>query len=160
VCTAKGHRWPELSALVSGLGLAGRVVFTDTVPTGTLASLLKASTMVIVPTLYEGGGSGPVADACLVGRPVLSSRIGPIEEQLEAYGGGYATFFDPESVLDVADAVERAMGELPVLERRAVVNRERLAERVQPLWGEWAEYYAGQFAEAAATRAVPAADAR
>ncbi len=160
VCTAKGHRWPELSSLIAGLGLSGRVAFTDTVPTGTLASLLKASTMVIVPTLYEGGGSGPVADACLVGRPVLSSRIGPIEEQLDAYGGDFATFFDPESVLDIADTVQRAMGALPALERRAAANRERLAERVAPLWAEWAEYYCGQFAEAAATRALVAAGTR
>ncbi|CAA9324653.1 MAG: hypothetical protein AVDCRST_MAG11-2184 [uncultured Gemmatimonadaceae bacterium] len=149
VCTAKGHRWPELSALVAGLGLAGRVLFTDTVPTATLTGLLKASTLVVVPTLYEGGGSGPVADACLVGRPVVCSRIGPIVEQLEAYGGVDVEYFDPESVLDIARAVEQVLDTLPAAERRATATRDRLADRFTELWGEWADYYAGQFASAA-----------
>ena len=150
VCTAKGHRWPELSALVAGLGLQGVVLFTDTVPTSTLTGLLKASTLVVVPTLYEGGGSGPVADACLVGRPVVCSRIGPIEEQLHAFGGVEVEFFDPESVLDIARAVERVLDTLPVADRRAAAVRDRLAARFTELWEEWADYYARQFAVAAA----------
>jgi glycosyltransferase involved in cell wall biosynthesis len=144
VCTAKGHLWPALKALIEALELQGKVVFTGLVDTDALAKLYQSCAFVIVPTLYEGGGSGPVAEAILAGKPVVCSKIPQIEEQLHSYGGYYATFFPPHSVDAIALTIESALERLPDLESQAKENQKRLLAGVPKLWEEWARFYTEQ----------------
>ena len=141
VCTAKGHRWPELKSLIEALQLQDKVVFTDTIDTARLALLIQNSALVVVPTLYEGGGSGPVTDACLAGKPVVCSQIPPIEEHLNYLGYEQPQFFDPLSVLSIVQAVQEALHRLPQLEEKARTNQQRVLARLPSLWSEWSHQY-------------------
>jgi glycosyltransferase involved in cell wall biosynthesis len=148
VCTAKGHLWPALKALVDALGLQGNVIFTGTVDTATLAKMYQSCAFVIVPSLFEGGGSGPVVEGLISGKPVVCSRIPPIEEQLRAYGvdldNGGVTFFTPDSVDSIVQAVEVALQRLPELETQARNTQSSLLTVPAKLWREWAEFYSEQ----------------
>lgn len=148
VCTAKGHLWPALKALTDALGIQDRVVFTDTVDTAALAQLYDACVLVAVPTLYEGGGSGPVAEAILAGKPVVCSDIPQIRQQLSAYGLDSElnpiAFFSPDSVDAIVTAVEGAMAHLPGTEPGVLKAQALLASRISGLWEDWARFYAAE----------------
>lgn len=152
VCTARGHLWPALNALIEALELEGTVIFAGRIETDVLSVLYQNCTAVIVPTLYEGGGSGPVAEACLVGKPVICSMIPQIEEQLQAYGGCEAIFVEPESVEAITQAVESMLTAIPELEAVARKNQQLLVQRVPTLWDQWASFYAEQFQNLAVAR--------
>ena len=124
------------------------MTFTDTVDTATLTKLYQSCAFVIVPTLYEGGGSGPVAEGLMSGKPVICSRIPPIEEQLNAYGvdlyNGGATFFAPDSVGSIVQAIESVLQGLPELEIQARKTQSLLRTAPPKLWEEWAVFYSEQ----------------
>jgi glycosyltransferase involved in cell wall biosynthesis len=144
VCTkggGAGRRAGVLNALIEELGLREYVRFIGSVNDVDLPILNRNSTSIICPTLYEGGGSGPVAEGILAGRPVLCSRIPPIEEQMEAYGIEDLMYFDPYDANDIADCVQTALDNLEELDRLAKRNQKILAESVPHLWKKWAEVY-------------------
>lgn len=140
VCTAKSPMWIALKTLIEALGLEGQVVFTDTVDTRSLAMLYQRCLLTVVPTLYEGGGSGPVAEAFLTGKPVVCSDIPQIREQL-AVSGCTAALFDPLSVESIAASLRSALGMLPELEEQARRNQELQSARLDESWPEWARVY-------------------
>lgn len=144
VCTAKGAAWPVLRSLIEALGLQGKVFFTGLVDTPTLASLYSACRAVIVPTLYEGGGAGPVAEASLARKPLLCSNIPPVVEHLDFYGTG-VTYFDPTRVDAITSAVRVALEGMDELESRARRNQEAFLPRVPELWRRCARFYADSF---------------
>jgi glycosyltransferase involved in cell wall biosynthesis len=148
ICTAKGHLWPSLKSLIDALGLQENVTFTDNVDTITLTKLYQSCAFVIVPTLYEGGGSGPVAEALISGKPVVCSKIPPIEEQLKTYGldlsNSSVTFFKPDSVDSIVQATESAIQRLPELEMQAPKAQELLLSLSSKLWEDWGVFYSEQ----------------
>ena len=125
------------------LSLTDKVLVLDTVSTDSLKSLFSYCLFVIMPTLYEGGGSGPVADGILAGKPVVCSDIPVIREQLEAYGvpDNSQIFFDPESIVGISTAAEEASQRYLQLEEAARINKAMLRDRVAALWQQWAEFY-------------------
>jgi alpha-1,3-rhamnosyl/mannosyltransferase len=149
VCTGKGHRWPELKALIEELELQEYVMFTDLVSLEHLSILYQLSKFVIVPTLYEGGASGPVLEGVLSGNPVLCSRIEPIAEQLDAYGVTGVTFFDPADPSAIADVVERSWRNQRELKDQAEKDQEHLIATISILWEEWARVYSTELANLA-----------
>jgi glycosyltransferase involved in cell wall biosynthesis len=148
VCTVKGGQWPALKALIGALGLQDCVVFTDKVDTATLAQLYQTCAFVIVPTLYEGGGSGPVAEAIIAGKPVVCSKIPQIEEQLQTYeldtNNSDVTFFSPESVDSIVLATESLILGLSALESQARMSQGLMLSLTSKLWEDWAAFYAEQ----------------
>ena len=148
VCTGK-DRWSTWEALIKTLDLQQQVIFTDLVPLEQLSILYQLSTFVIVPTLYEGGASGPVLEGVLSGKPVLCSRIEPIVEQLDAYGVSGVTFFDPEDPGAIADVVESAWHNQRELENKAKKAQEHLAKILPGLWKNWAAVYSRELAQLA-----------
>jgi glycosyltransferase involved in cell wall biosynthesis len=148
VCTSKGQFWPSLKALIEALRLEDLVVFTDRVQTGELAALYHSSTFMIMPTLYEGGGSGPISEALIVGTPVLCSRIPPIEEQLEAFGCT-ATMFNPRSVDDIVDKILFMLAGTASSREQAKINRDQMLRRNDELWQTWTEVYCRRLESAA-----------
>jgi len=144
VCTkggGAGRRGRVLEELVATLGLQEHVVFTGSVPMEHLSMLYRLCTFVISPTLYEGGGSGPVAEGILLAKPVLCSRIPPIEDQLHAYGTTEVTFFDPTNADAIAEAVQTAYHSQSELMDQAKKAQKQLFAAIPKLWEEWTTVY-------------------
>lgn len=147
VCTAQGQHWPVLKTLIEALELQKYVIFTDIVLLEHLAALYRRCTFVIVPTLYEGGGSGPVAEGILSGKPVISSAIPPIKEQLHAYGITGVSFFDPTDISTIVDTVKIAWNNRTKLEEQAEKDQKRLAMISSSLWEKWAAVYSREITQ-------------
>jgi glycosyltransferase involved in cell wall biosynthesis len=147
ICTAKGHMWPAINALVQVLNLEGIVTFTDTVDTKCLIYLIQNSLLVVVPTLYEGGGSGPVVDALMCGKIVACSNIPPIVEHLEACDNPKVEFFNPNSVDSIVATLVSCIHDFEVLNKFTEENRQKIINKLPQLWEEWSNFYSEEFRE-------------
>ena len=102
VCTGhRNHYWPTIRSELRDLHLDAQVQFLGYVPARTLRAIYRLAGFVVYPTLFEGGGF-PVLEAFREGLPLVASRVMSLLE----YGGDAAVFFDPNSVDDMADAIE------------------------------------------------------
>jgi glycosyltransferase involved in cell wall biosynthesis len=110
-----GHRDPRFIAeaeaeIVAG-GLERRVRWLDYVPAADLPGLYAGADLYVHPSLYEGFGL-TVLEAMACGTPVVSGRGGSLPE----VGGDAVVWVDPEDVIGLAEAMERALSD-PVLRR-------------------------------------------
>jgi glycosyltransferase involved in cell wall biosynthesis len=102
-------QYRRLTEIMDSMGL---VVGQDVYPLGYVSdieidALIRRSTMVVAPSLYEAG-SGPAVDAWSVGTPVAFSDIPPFREHLQ-FLGTEAYLFDPHDPVDVADVLAAAL---------------------------------------------------
>ncbi len=152
VCTTRFPYWPVLKSVIDTLGIQDKIVFTDSVPTSTLAKLYHLASFVIVPSLYEGGGSGPVAEAIITGRPLAYSTIPMITEQLDSLGIsehlGLAPFM-ASSVSSIVQAVTSTLNDLPEMRKWGYANQSRMANVTPKLWRNWTEFYANEMEQVA-----------
>jgi glycosyltransferase involved in cell wall biosynthesis len=147
VCTgSKGPRWTVLSGLIKGLDLQGGVVFTDTLAPEAMWVVLENATMAVCPTLFEGGASGPVAEALAAGIPVVCARIPQIQEQVD-FREDLCAWFDPLDEQAIAAAVatllKHPQAALERAEHAAVVHATLRS------WDEAARVYWGALDAAA-----------
>jgi glycosyltransferase involved in cell wall biosynthesis len=137
VFTANGHPEDQVrfKEEIKKRGLTGKVIFTGTVSRKLLAVLYRNCQAVLSPTLYEGGGSGPVIEAVVAGRPVICSRIPPIEEQMGRFGLS-VNYFDPYKPADIARALfdvvsdkkSEPQNNLDAIRQRLPKDRKKLAD--------------------------------
>jgi glycosyltransferase involved in cell wall biosynthesis len=126
--------WPEqlVSALRSQVEadplLRGRVDHLGFVTRDELLSLFRASTAVVMPSLFEGFGL-PVAEAMAAGAAVVHSRL-PVLEEVSA---GCALTFTPTSAEDLAACLARVATD-DVLRRDLISQGRTRAESLT-----WAE---------------------
>jgi glycosyltransferase involved in cell wall biosynthesis len=92
----------ELDELARQPALQGDVILTGSVPDADLAALYQNAAGFAMPSLYEGFGLPPL-EAMACGIPVMSSDRSSLPEVL----GDAAIYFNPESVEDIASALER-----------------------------------------------------
>ena len=119
VCTgSKSPRWAALEGLISDLDLQNHVVFTGTVPRETMWVVLQNATLAVCPTLFEGGASGPVAEAITLGIPVACARIPQIREQLD-FREDLCEWFDPLDEQAIAEAVTTLLKNPQATQERA-----------------------------------------
>jgi glycosyltransferase involved in cell wall biosynthesis len=144
VCTGKGsqHQYDRLASLVAAFRLQDDVLFTGPIDTPTLATLFQNCELVIIPTLYEGAGSGILTDALVTGRPVACADIPQVHEQLAALGAVRITFFDPYITADIANAVQTILANLDSEQDTARQNRAPAQTGFVEMWRTWAEDYA------------------
>jgi len=120
VCAGGGALSQKERALLSGLGLADRVVQLSFADQGSLASLYHFAEAFCYPSLYEGFGI-PLLEAFSCGCPVAASSTSCFPE----IAGEAAEYFDPRDSSSIAQAVERAaFGRRDELIR---LGRERLS---------------------------------
>ena len=81
-----------LRALITALGIQGRIILRHDVPDPELAELYRHCDLFIYPSRYEGFGL-PVLEAMACGAPVLSSDAASLPE----VGGDAVTYFAPDS---------------------------------------------------------------
>jgi glycosyltransferase involved in cell wall biosynthesis len=119
VCAGGGALTQKERTLLSGLGLADKVVQLSFSDQGTLASLYHFAEAFCYPSLYEGFGI-PLLEAFSCGCPVAASSTSCFPE----IAGEAAEYFDPRDSSSIEAAVERAaFGRRDELVR---LGRERL----------------------------------
>lgn len=129
------HREPDnqtfsrLLQLIATEGLCGQVIILGLIPFPDLVNLMRAATLVIQPSRFEGW-STVVQDVKALGRPLLCSDIPVHREQApEALG-----FFPCDSDGTLADLVASCWESLEpgpnlVVERRALAAEREFAQR-------------------------------
>jgi glycosyltransferase involved in cell wall biosynthesis len=128
VCTgSKGPRWNQVQSCIQELNLDGHVRFTDTIGDAALATVLRNAHLAICPTLFEGGGPGPAAEAMMAGVPLTASDI-PQCRQLFNMRTDLCTFFDPLDPEAIASAVEEIVLDYDTAKERANFARSTYAQ--------------------------------
>jgi len=97
---------PQLQAQVAELGLGDRVRFLDYVADAELPLLLNQALALVFPSRWEGFGL-PVLEAIACGTPAIVSRVSSLPE----VAGEAALYIDPDSVAELADAMQRVANE-------------------------------------------------
>ncbi|MDP1819880.1 MAG: glycosyltransferase family 1 protein [Acidimicrobiales bacterium] len=139
-----GHLPPGSSVeqAVDNAGPRERVRTTGFVPDADLAPLIGQAALFAFPSLYEGFGL-PVLDAQSLGVPVVCSSAASLPE----VAGDGALFIDPQSVVELADALLRGLTDEAV--RADLVARgHRNAERFS--WDRAARETVAVYEQAAA----------
>lgn len=124
VCRLQPERMAELRRLAESLGLPARaVVCTGYVPDRDLVGLLRHSSMLVYPSLYEGLGL-PVLEAYGCGVPVTGSATSSIGELLLP-----DLAFDPADPAAIAATMRRLADDTSLAERSLEFGRGLLAAR-------------------------------
>jgi glycosyltransferase involved in cell wall biosynthesis len=108
----------------------GEVVLTGGVGDDELDALYRHASAFVYPAIYEGFGL-PVLEAMVRGVPVITSNSSALPE----VSGGAALEIDPESVREIAAAIETLVTDTALSEKLAARGRAR-AERFS--WDETA----------------------
>jgi len=124
ICHLQPERMASLKRLAESLGLPARsVVCTGYVPDRELVGLLRHSTMLIYPSLYEGLGL-PVLEAYGCGVPVTGSATSSIGELLLP-----DLAFDPADPAAIAATMRRLADDPSLAEQSREFGRGLLAGR-------------------------------
>ena len=102
----KGWLWEEILAAPEKFKVTDRVKFLDFVGNEDLPSLYKNAQCFVLPSLYEGFGL-PVLEAMQFGCPVVTSNVSSLPE----VGGDAVIYFDPESVDDMAEKIDKVISD-------------------------------------------------
>ena len=119
-----GHL-PEKSGARSQMQSAKdeRIIFTGYVPDEEVDALMRGASLFAFPSLYEGFGL-PILDAQHAGVPVTCSSAGAMPE----VAGEGALLFDPYSVEDMANALERCLVDMDLREALVARGHENAAQ--------------------------------
>ncbi|HEV2379625.1 MAG TPA: glycosyltransferase family 1 protein [Terriglobia bacterium] len=115
-----GWGYEPLLELLRKASLQGRIVVTGPVPDRELPMLYRAAACFAMPSLYEGFGL-PVLEAMACGTPVMISDSSSLPE----VGGDAALYFNPESVDEMSQVMERVMTDSGLREEMAKKGLER-----------------------------------
>jgi glycosyltransferase involved in cell wall biosynthesis len=117
-----------IAAHISEHGLTGNVHFAGTVEESRLPSLYRGATALLFPSLYEGFGL-PIVEAMACGTPVITSNVTAMPE----IAGDAASLVDPTSVVEIATAISRLMGDASL---RAELRAKGLARAATFSWSK------------------------
>lgn len=132
VCTgSREPRWDQVSSTIQKLRLDSHVRFTGTISDAALAAVVRNAHLAICPTLFEGGGPGPAAEAMMAGIPLTVSDI-PQCRQLFNMRTDLCAFFDPYKPEAIAGAVENIL-----LDYQAATDRADAARTKYPMMRSW-----------------------
>jgi glycosyltransferase involved in cell wall biosynthesis len=101
-----GNPTAELADYIERKHVTPRVQFVGMVPDAQLPSLYRSAEMLVFPSLYEGFGL-PLLEAMACGTPVVTADTSALPE----VAGDAALLVDPTSVEQIADAIERIVGD-------------------------------------------------
>ncbi len=122
----RGWQYGEILRAAKPLCDRGQIVLTDYIPPDDLAALYSGAECFVFPSLYEGFGMPPL-EAMACGTPVLCSHAASLPEVV----GNAALRFDPYSVKQMADAMERVLSNA---ELREQLRTEGIARAERFTW--------------------------
>jgi glycosyltransferase involved in cell wall biosynthesis len=132
VLVGRGSRIATVERLVAEL--PGRVVHVPELPPEGVAERLDESTVLVLPSRYEGLGR-VVIEAFARGRGVVATRAGGILDLVE--DGREGVLVDLDDVDGLAGALVRVLSDRELAERLGTAAHERL-----PGWNQSAEQWA------------------
>ena len=112
----------NLSVESIGTELKDRILTTGYVPEKHILPLLRNADLFVLPSLYEGFGL-PVLEAQQAGVAVACSNAASLPE----VAGHGALYFDPNSIEDIADAIECCLGNSDLRSQLILKGRENLS---------------------------------
>jgi glycosyltransferase involved in cell wall biosynthesis len=112
----------ELQELAAELGIREDVRMPAWLPPADLEGLYREAACAVFPSLYEGFGL-PVLEAMARSVPVACSDRSSLPE----VAGDAALLFDPESVEEIRNAMERLLHDAALAERLRAAGREQAA---------------------------------
>lgn len=113
----KGYNYDkEIDEAIKGNKLENSVIFPGFIDEEDKSALYKLAETFCFPSLYEGFGI-PILEAMSTGVPVVASDIPPHKE----IAGSAALFFDPKSPADLAEKLERLIGDTE--QKSALIQR-------------------------------------
>ena len=146
---AGGRGWgaDAVDAAVEASGVGGRIVRTGYVPDEDIPALLRSSTAVAYPSLYEGFGL-PALEALACGAPLVTTRGTAMEE----VAGTSALLVAPGDRAGLADALDALLAGTG--DDRAASERRSLGITIADshTWERSADLHVGAYRIAAATR--------
>jgi len=116
-------RYPEAQRLAASLGLEHQVVFTDYLDDATRLALLRASSLFVFASHYEGFGLPPL-EAMAEGIPVVASNTTSLPEIL----GDAALFVAPDDVEGLARAMRTILSHPTLAQQFSKAGRARAAQ--------------------------------
>jgi len=116
-------RYPEAQRLATSLGLERLVVFTDYLDEATRLALLRASSLFVFASRYEGFGLPPL-EAMAEGVPVIASNAASLPEIL----GDAALLVAPDDIEGLARAMHLILSNPALAQRLSKAGRERAAQ--------------------------------
>jgi len=115
-------RYPEARRLAAALGLADRVVFTGYLDDESRVALIRASSVFVFPSRYEGFGLPPL-EAMAEGVPVVASDATSLPEVL----GDAAILVSPDDASAMAEAIAAVLNDPALAARLGQAGRRRAA---------------------------------
>ncbi|MEM2788654.1 MAG: glycosyltransferase [Candidatus Bathyarchaeia archaeon] len=124
IIAGEGPEKQRLKRLAEALGVASHVAFLGLVPYEQIPSLIKSSTVVVIPSLIEGHSTS-IIEAMASAKPVIATRVGGITEIIK--DGETGILVDPENPNQIANAV------IKVLKNRNLAKTiaEKAAEKAE-----------------------------
>ncbi len=102
--------------------ISKRVTFTGYVSEKELENLYARAAVYVFPSLYEGFGF-PILEAMAAGCPVASSSRASLPE----VAGNAASYFDPESPVDIARAIKQILDNESYRQELITKGKEQIA---------------------------------
>lgn len=103
---SRGWLFDETRALIDELRLADRVHWIDSPPDRDLAALYQLAAAFALPSYYEGFGL-TLLEAMACGAPTIISDRGSLPE----IAGGASLIIDPDDAAELAEALQRVLGD-------------------------------------------------
>ncbi len=99
-----GHGHEEVLKVREASPNSEQIILTGELPDADLATLVKNASLCVIPSLYEGFCL-PMVESMACGVPTVASNSSCIPE----VSGGMLEYFDPHSVEEMANVIQRAM---------------------------------------------------
>jgi glycosyltransferase involved in cell wall biosynthesis len=128
ICTGRQYPdyYPQILGEVNKLNLKDFVNFTGYIPEDDVKTLLKNSTLAVIPTLYEAG-SFPLMEAMAYEVPVICSNVTSLPDTIR----DKRFIFDPKDIEQIAEKAAT------LLKDEKLVQENRENSRIRVREGGW-----------------------
>ena len=123
ICTGNNNTeyFSEIRKELNKLNISEKVKFLGMVPDEDLIGLYKASSLVVIPTLYEAG-SGPLYEAMRFGAPVICAKTTSLPETIN----NVKFTFDPTDIEEFEEILEKGLSDSSFINQNLQNSKERM----------------------------------
>ncbi|HCV43265.1 MAG TPA: hypothetical protein DGH68_07250 [Bacteroidetes bacterium] len=119
----RGWLYEETLTTINTSRAREKILLLDYVTDADLGILYRLALMFVFPSFYEGHGY-PVVEAMASGTPVITSNNSSLKE----IGEGAALLADPESVVEICEAMQRLYSDENLRREMSIWGRQRASQ--------------------------------